>query len=65
MDDESHETASEITTPRVTEFRSPLFALLRTASLRLRIVVKKFGHGTQIMKLCQEIACPMYSFERN
>ena len=39
------------------------FALLSAASLRLRIVVKKFGHGTEIMKPCQEIVCPVDIFE--
>ena len=61
----SYETVSEIMQPQVKVFRPPLFALLRAASLRLRIVVKKSGHGTETMKLCQEIVCPVDSFEYN
>ena len=45
--------------------RPPLLALLRAASLRLRIVVKKSCHATEIMKLCQEVDYPVDSFEYN
>ncbi len=65
MGNNSYQTVSGIMQPRVKAFRSLLFALLRTASLRLRIVVKNFYHGTEIMKLCQEIAFPMYGFKCN
>ena len=62
-DDECYETVSGLTQPRVMVFRPDFLVLLRAVSLRLRIVVKEFGHGTEIMKLCQEIVCPMYRFE--
>ena len=55
MDDDNCEIVSGLMQPRVKVFLPPLFALLRASSLRLRIVVKKLGHGTEIMKLCQEI----------
>ena len=46
-------------------FQPHLFVFLRAASLQLRIVVKMFGYGTEIMKLCQEIVCPVDRFEYN
>ena len=46
-------------------FRLSLFALLRTASLLLRIVVKNSCYATEIIKLCQEVVDPIDSFEYN
>ena len=42
-----------------------LFVLLPAASLRLQTVVKIFGHGTEIMKLCQGLVCPIALIESN
>ena len=40
-----------------------LLDLFRVESLRLRIIVKNFFYGTEIMKLCQEIVYHLDSAE--
>jgi hypothetical protein len=63
MDDESYETVSRIMQPRVMVLWLYLFVFLRAPPLRLRIIVKILAHGTETMKLCQEIVSPVDSFE--
>jgi len=62
-DDERSETVSGIMQPRVMVLGLYLFVFLGAPSLRLRIVVKMFGHVTETMKLCQEFVCPVDRFE--
>ena len=40
-----------------------LFVFLRGWSLRSKIIVKNFVHGTETMKLCQEFVCPVDSLK--
>ena len=62
-DSDSHKTVSGIIQPRADGFLPHLFVFLRAQSLRFSVIVKIFAHGTETMKLCQEIVCPVDSFE--
>ena len=59
----NYKTVSGITQPRADGLLPHLFIFLPAQTLRFSIIVKIFVHGTETMKLCQEIVCPVDSFE--
>jgi hypothetical protein len=62
-DNDSYKTVSGIIQPRADGFLPHLFILLRAQFLRFSVNIKIFAHGTETMKLCQEIVCPVDSLE--
>ena len=61
-DDAIYNTCQGLCSHNVIVFRLLLYVILCALPDSLRIVVRNFRHGTETMKLCQEIVYPVNSY---